>query len=54
MTSPSSHSIRSISNGFMRTVCGGKGHRALWSALALVIASKFLPSALMDPRVPPD
>ena len=27
--SPSSHPIRSISNGFMRTVCGGKGHWAL-------------------------
>ena len=48
--SPSSHSIRSISNGFMRTVCGGNGQLALWSALALVIASKFLASALMVRR----
>jgi len=29
IVSPSSHCMRSISNGFMRTVCGGKGHLAL-------------------------
>ena len=52
MTSPSSHCMRSISNGFMRTVCGGNGHLVLWSALAFVIASKFLASALIGPRVP--
>ena len=53
MMSPSSQFIRSISKGSMRTVCGGKGHLALWSAFALVIASKFLASALMDPESPP-
>ena len=53
IVSPSSHCIRSISNGFIRTVCGGKGHLALCSAFALVIASKFLASALMGPESTP-
>ena len=51
MTSPSSHFIRSISNGFMRTVCGGNGQFALCWAFAFVMASKFLPSALTVLRV---
>lgn len=44
--SPSSHCIRSISNGFIRTVWGGNGQWRLWSAFAFTIASKFLASAL--------
>src|SRR4051794_26780157 len=45
IVSPSSHCIRSISNGFIRTVWGGNGQCLLCSALALTIASKFLASA---------
>jgi uncharacterized protein len=47
IVSPSSQPIRSISNGFIRTVWGGNGQWRLWSALALVIASKLRASALL-------
>ena len=46
IVSPSSHCIRSISNGLIRTVCGGKGQFLLCAAFALTMASKFLASAL--------
>ncbi len=49
IVSPSSHFMRSISNGFIRMVCGGKGQFLLCCSLALTIASKFLPSALAMP-----
>src|SRR4051812_209894 len=53
IVSPSSHCIRSISNGLIRTVCGGNGQCLLWSAFALTMASKFLASAVTLPKLPP-
>ena len=47
----SSHPRRSTSNGFILTSVAGNGQFRLCCSIALAIASRFLPSALMTDSV---